>query len=121
MPKASLFVLLGVVAGILGGLIGVGGGVIIVPCLVFIFGMSQHQAQGTTLALLVPPIGLLAAYNYYQRGYVDLKVAALICLGFVAGSYFGSKLAVSYSNTALQRIFGAAIMLIGLKMLWPKS
>jgi uncharacterized membrane protein len=73
--------LLGLIAGVLSGVNGIGGGVIIVPALVFIFGLSQHMAQGTTLALLVPPIGILAAWTYYREGYVDLKIAALICLG----------------------------------------
>jgi len=88
-----LYVLLGVAAGILSGLIGIGGGIIIIPALVFIAGMSQHVAQGTTLALMVPPIGLLAAWAYYRAGYVDLKVAALICAGFFVGGFLGAKLA----------------------------
>lgn len=70
------YILLGLVAGILSGLIGIGGGIIIIPVLVFIFGFSQHMAQGTTLALLVPPIGILAALMYYKQGYVDVKVAS---------------------------------------------
>ena len=74
-----LLLLLGIIAGAISGLIGIGGGVIIVPALVYLFGLSQHQAQGTTLALLVPPIGLLAAWTYYRQGYVDLKMAAWIC------------------------------------------
>ncbi len=88
-----LFVLLGLVAGGFSGLIGVGGGVIIVPALVFLFGLTQHAAQGTTLALLVPPIGLLAAWTYYQEGYVDIHIAALICLGFLVGGLLGAKFA----------------------------
>ena len=79
------FIFLGVVAGTLSGLIGIGGGVIIVPALVFLFGLSQQTAQGTTIALMIPPIGLLAACTYYQKGFVDVKIAALVCLGFVVG------------------------------------
>jgi hypothetical protein len=101
-------VLLGLVAGAFGGLIGVGGGVIIVPALVFLFGLSQHQAQGTTLALLIPPIGLLAAWTYYQEGYVDIHIAALICLGFFAGGLLGAKVANHLSNVALERVFAWA-------------
>jgi len=67
------------------GLIGIGGGIVIVPALVFLFGMSQHLAQGTTLALLVPPVGILAALTYYNQGYVDLKAAGLICAGLLRG------------------------------------
>jgi uncharacterized membrane protein YfcA len=79
MTNILLYLLLGLVAGSFSGLIGIGGGTIIVPALVFLFGLSQHQAQGTTLALLVPPIGFLAAWTYYKQGYVDLRIAALIC------------------------------------------
>lgn len=91
-----------------------------VPTLVLFFGMSQHLAQGTTLALLVPPIGILAAWQYYREGYVDLHVAGLICLGFVIGGLAGAKMATSLSNTVLERIFGAALLLISLKMIFAK-
>lgn len=111
------FVLLGGVAGMLSGLLGIGGGVMLVPCLVFLFGMSEHLAQGTTLALMVPPIGLAAAYTYYKQGYVDLKIAALICLGFATGGWFGAKLATSLSNAVLAHIFAGALILIAMKML----
>ncbi|MBI4643471.1 MAG: sulfite exporter TauE/SafE family protein [Deltaproteobacteria bacterium] len=114
------FVLLGLVAGAFSGLIGVGGGVIIVPALVFLFGLSQHQAQGTTLALLIPPIGLLAAWTYYKEGYVDVHIAALICLGFFVGGLLGAKLANHLSNVALERVFGVAMLLISLKMIFAK-
>ncbi|MDP3181705.1 MAG: sulfite exporter TauE/SafE family protein [Desulfobaccales bacterium] len=115
-----LFVLLGLVAGAFSGLIGVGGGVIIVPALVFLFGLSQHAAQGTTPALLVPPIGLLAAWTYYQEGYVDIHIAALICIGFLAGGLLGAKFANHLSNLALERVFGVAMLLISLKMIFAK-
>jgi hypothetical protein len=94
----SLLFLLGIIAGSLSGLIGIGGGVIIVPALIFLFGLSQHQAQGTTLALLVPPIGILGAWVYYKQGYVDLRIAAVICIGFFLGSMFGAKLATSFAK-----------------------
>jgi len=115
-----LYVLLGLIAGAFSGLIGVGGGVIIVPALVFLFGLSQHAAQGTTLALLVPPIGLLAAWTYYQEGYVDIHIAALICLGFLVGGLLGAKFANHLSNLALERVFGVAMLLISLKMIFGK-
>jgi hypothetical protein len=89
MGSWPLYVLLGLVAGVLSGIIGIGGGVIIVPVLVFLFGLSQHQAQGTTLALLVPPIGILAAWTYYKAGYVNLEIAAFVCVGFVLGGITG--------------------------------
>ena len=120
MPQVLGFLLLGLIAGVLSGLIGIGGGVFIVPCLVFIFGLSQQQAQGTTLALLVPPIGILAAWEYYSKGYVDIRIAGLICLGFVFGGLLGAKVAVGLSSQALRRVFGFAIIGIGLKMIFGK-
>jgi len=115
-----LYLLLGLIAGALSGLIGIGGGVIIVPALVLLFGLSQHQAQGTTLALLVPPIGILAAWTYYRQGYVDLRIAAFICLGFFLGALLGAKLATSLSSVVLERIFGVALLLIALKMIFVR-
>lgn len=118
MVHIFLFILLGITAGVLSGLIGIGGGVIIVPALLFIFGFSQHQAQGTTLALLVPPIGILAAWMYYRHGYVDLHAAAFICIGFLIGSFAGAKLATNIPNIVLERVFGIALLLIALKMIF---
>ncbi len=112
-----LYLLLGLLAGTLSGLIGIGGGVIIVPSLVFLFGFSQQEAQGTTLALLVPPIGILAAWTYYQQGYVNIKIASLICLGFVLGGLVGGKIATNIPTEVLEKIFGLALFLISLKML----
>lgn len=114
------YLALGLLAGVLSGLIGVGGGVFIVPALVFLFGMSQQLAQGTTLALLVPPIGLLAAWTYYKQGFVDVKAAGLICAGFVLGGLFGAKLAVGLSPKMLQRVFGTALFFVSLKMMFAK-
>ncbi len=120
MTNILLYLLLGLVAGFLSGMIGIGGGVLIVPVLVFGFGMSQHLAQGTTLALLVPPIGLLAAWIYYKQGYVDLKIATFICVGFFIGGLMGAKLATSLSNTVMEKVFGGAILAIALKMLFSR-
>ncbi|HHT9120718.1 MAG TPA: TSUP family transporter [Candidatus Hypogeohydataceae bacterium YC41] len=120
MTDILLYLLLGLVAGILSGLIGIGGGIIIVPALVLLFGLSQHKAQGTTLALMVPPIGILAAWTYYKQGYVDLQIAAFVCLGFFFGGLLGAKLATSLSNIALERIFGVALLIVALKMLFAR-
>jgi uncharacterized membrane protein YfcA len=120
MIKTMLFLLLGLFTGIISGFIGIGGGVVIIPALIFLFGFTQQQAQGTTLALLVPPIGLLAAYTYYTNGFVDIKVAAFICIGFFIGGFIGSKIAVNISNDILQKIFGAIIVIMGLYMLIKK-
>ncbi len=113
-----LYILLGAFAGALSGLIGIGGGVIIVPSLIFLFGFSQPEAQGTTLGLLVPPIGILAAWTYYQQGYVNLKVAALICLGFVLGGFLGAKLAIKLPSNILEKVFGIVLLSIALKMIF---
>jgi uncharacterized membrane protein YfcA len=120
MMVILFYLLLGLAAGTFSGLIGIGGGTIIVPALVFLFGLSQHQAQGTTLALLVPPIGLLAAWTYYKQGYVDLHIAAMICIGFFFGGLLGAKLANYLSNIVLERVFGIALLLIALKMIFAK-
>jgi uncharacterized membrane protein YfcA len=112
-----LLLLLGLAAGILSGLLGIGGGIIIIPCLVFIFGLSQHAAQGTTLALMVPPIGLLAALEYYKKGYVDLKMAGLICLGFFVGGLVGARLAGQIDATLLKRLFGVLLLITAIKMI----
>ncbi len=120
MMDNFLYLLLGLAAGTFSGLIGIGGGTIIVPALIFLFGLSQHQAQGTTLALLVPPIGFLAAWTYYKQGYVDLRIAALICVGFFFGGLLGAKFATRLSDIALERVFGVALLLISLKMIFSK-
>lgn len=110
-------IILGLVAGVFSGLVGVGGGVIIVPALVYLFGLTQQTAQGTTLALLVPPIGLLAAYTYYKQGFVDLRIAVIIAIGFIIGGFLGSKFAVKLPTETLTKIFAVSIILIGFKML----
>jgi uncharacterized protein len=109
---------LGVVAGCFSGLVGIGGGVIIVPALVLLFGFNEHTAQGTTLALLVPPIGILAALTYYQKGYVDIKTAIIVCLGFLIGGYIGGKVAVGLSEGILKRALGITLVALGVKMLF---
>ncbi len=120
MMNISLCLLIGLAAGILSGFTGLGGGIIILPAIVFLFGLSQHMAQGTTLAILVPPIGLLAAWTYYKSGYVDFKIAALICIGFFIGGLFGAKFAVALSDVVLKRIFGTVLFLISIKMIIGK-
>ncbi len=114
-------ILLGLIAGSFSGLIGIGGGVIIVPALIFLFGFSQLVAQGTTLALLVPPIGLLAALDYYKKGYVNLQAAILICIGFVIGGLLGSKFAINLPEQTLRRVFAAVIVVIGVRMFFFKG
>ena len=120
MTAIAPYIILGSVAGILSGLIGIGGGIVIIPALVLVFGFSQQMAQGTTLALLVPPIGLLAAIIYYRQGYVDLKAAAFICLGFILGSIVGAKFATGLSGVVLEKTFGVVLLAIAVKMIFFK-
>jgi len=120
MVQILLFVLLGLFAGTLGGMVGIGGGVVIVPALVFLFGFTQHKAQGTTLALLVPPIGILAAWTYYKQGFVDLKAAAFIVLGFFVGGLLGAQIATHLSSPVLTKVFGVFLLLISIKMIFTK-
>ncbi len=120
MLNIFLYIILGLFAGTFSGLIGIGGGIIIIPVLIFFFGFTQHQAQGTTLALLIPPIGLLAAYTYFKNGYVNFKVAIFVCIGFFIGGLIGSKIAVNLSNEILQKIFGGALLIIGIYMILKK-
>jgi uncharacterized protein len=116
----AVYLLFGVIAGVLSGLLGLGGGVFIIPALVFLMGFTQQMAQGTTLAMMIPPIGLLAAWAYYNNGNVNLKAAALMCVGFFVGGFFGAKLATSLSGVTLSRIFGVAMLLISFKFIFAK-
>lgn len=111
-----LIAAVGMVAGVLAGLLGIGGAIVVVPILVYAFGMTQQQAQGTSSAFLVLPIGLLGTLVYYQRGLVNVRWALLLALGFFFGSYFGARLATSLSNDMLQRIFGILLIAIGIRM-----
>lgn len=113
-----LAVLIGLGTGIAGGLLGIGGGIIMIPALVLLLGFNQHQALGTTLAAMIPPIGFFAAYEYYKNGHVNVPVAALIALGFIVGGFFGARIAVSIDAELLKRIFGAILLLISLKFLF---
>lgn len=121
MKDIGIYLILGCAAGVLSGLIGIGGGIILIPALVYILGFSQHLAEGTTLAAMVPPIGILAAYVYYQNGNVDLKTAGFISVGFLLGGFLGARLAQNFSSETLQKIFAVILILIGVKMLWPKG
>ena len=121
MMNNILYLLLGLFAGVLSGLIGIGGGTIIVPALIYLFGLTQHQAQGTTLALLIPPIGLLAAWTYYKNGYVNITIAIFICFGFFIGGLVGAKVAVGLSNEILRKVFGFVLLLIALYVIFWKG
>lgn len=113
-----ILLLIGLAAGMLSGLVGVGGGIIIVPCLVYFLGFSQKMAQGTSLGILLLPIGILGVMQFYKQGYIDIRVVAIISLAFLAGSYFGSKWALSLSQDTIKKMFAVMMLLISLKMLF---
>jgi len=113
-----LLVVVGLLAGILSGLVGLGGGVIIVPVLVFLLGFSQHQATGTSLGILLLPAGIFAVINYYQKGLIDVRVVLLIFVGFLAGGWLGSKISLSVNETVLKKIFAVVLLLIAGKVLF---
>lgn len=114
--------IIGLCAGVLSGMVGVGGGLIIVPALVFFLGISQHTAQGTSLGLLLLPAGILAVMNYYKAGHVDLKVVGLLALGFIAGSYFGSKWSLALPQETVRKIFAIFLFYTAFKMIgWEKA
>jgi uncharacterized membrane protein YfcA len=106
--------------GIIGGLFGVGGGEIFIPLLIYLFGFSQHQAQGTSLAVLLPPIGLLAALRYYRAGHVDFAVAGLLALGFFFGASIGAIIATRIERHVLRKAFGALLFLVSLHMMFGR-
>ncbi|MBI1289400.1 MAG: TSUP family transporter [Flavobacteriales bacterium] len=115
-----VLLLIGVAAGFASGFVGVGGGIIIVPALVFFLGYSQHMAQGTSLALMLPPIGLLGFYNYYKSGNANISAALLIAAAFVIGAYFGSKVSLSLDQSIVKKVFGGVMMLAAAKLLFSK-
>jgi uncharacterized membrane protein YfcA len=115
-----LYLLLGLVVGMLSGVVGIGGGILIVPALVYLFHMSQHKAQGTSLGALLAPIGALAFWEYYKAGNTDIKAAFLIALGFLVGGYFGGLWAQHLPEVALRRIFGTLITIIGIRLLFGR-
>ncbi|WP_309610138.1 sulfite exporter TauE/SafE family protein [Flavobacterium sp.] len=113
-------IVIGLLAGMLSGLVGVGGGIIMVPLLILFLGFSQHQAQGTSLTVLVVPVTALAVFNYYKQGYINWKYALVIAMFFVIGGYFGSKLAVSLDQKMLKKVFSVVLIIVGAKLLLEK-
>ncbi|BAY28061.1 hypothetical protein NIES2100_78900 [Calothrix sp. NIES-2100] len=118
MNHIVLCLILGLVAGMISGMTGIGGGIIILPALMFLLGFSQHLAQGTTLAVLVPPVDLLAAWTYYKQGDVDIKVATILCLGFILGSWLGAKIGISLPNEILNKAFALLLLLSAMRILF---
>ena len=111
-----LYILVGLLSGALSGAFGIGGGTIMVPALVLLFGMTQHQAQGTSLAVMLPPVFILAVWRYYQEGHVHVQTATFIALGFIFGALLGAHLIQNIPDAGLKRAFGIFLVLVGLKM-----
>ncbi|MDP8267046.1 MAG: sulfite exporter TauE/SafE family protein [Candidatus Aceula meridiana] len=115
-----LYMTVGLVGGVFSGIFGIGGGAIMIPALVYMFGLTQHQAQGTCLAILLPPIGILAVLRYYQEGHVNWTMAMFIALGFVFGAYFGADWIQAVPGPQLKKVFGGFLLVLGLKMIFLK-
>jgi hypothetical protein len=115
-----LLIMIGLLAGVLSGVIGIGGGIVMVPLLVLLLGFTQHEAQGTSLAVMLPPVTLLAVLNYYKAGHVNWKYAIIISATFIIGGYLGSKLAVNIDQKILKKIFGGIMLLVAFKMIFGK-
>ena len=111
-------IIIGVAAGMLSGLVGVGGGIIIVPALVLLLHFSQKDAQGTSLGILLLPVGILAVMQYYKQGHVDIKIVGLVSIGFVIGGLMGSKLALTLSDDVVKKVFAIFMLLMACKMLF---
>jgi uncharacterized membrane protein YfcA len=112
-----ILIIIGLAAGMLSGLVGVGGGIIVVPALIYFLGFTQYQAQGTSLGLLLLPVGILAVLNYYHKGYIDIRVIGIMAVAFVFGGWFGSRLAVSIPELTVRRIFAVLLFYTAFKML----
>lgn len=122
MDLSTIFVLviIGLLAGVLSGVVGIGGGLIMIPLMMLLLGMDQLSAQGTSLAVMLPPIGILAAYNYYQTGNLKVNYAVIIASTFVLGGYFGSKLALQVHPQTLRKIFSIIMLIASVKMFFSK-
>ncbi|MBL7966418.1 MAG: sulfite exporter TauE/SafE family protein [Prolixibacteraceae bacterium] len=120
VTQVLILILIGLVAGIFSGSLGVGGAIIVIPSLIFFLGLTQHQAQGTSLAFMIPPVTLLAVINYWKQGYVNWKYAVVLAVMFFIGAYIGSMISVSIPEKILKKIFGALLLFVAAKMIFSK-
>jgi uncharacterized membrane protein YfcA len=120
LAQALILIITGLLAGFVGGTLGVGGGIIMVPVMVFFLGMTQHEAQGTSLATMLAPIGILAVLTYSKSGQVNYRYAIVLAATFILGSWLGSKLSVNLPDKMLKQIFGGLMLLVGVKMILGK-
>lgn len=116
-----ILILIGLMAGVFGGIFGVGGAIVMIPALVYFLGVDQHTAQGTSLAVMLPPIGLFAAYNYYKAGQVNIWYAVIIAITFMIGGYFGSKIALILPENVMKKVFGIFLILVALRLIFSKE
>lgn len=115
-----IIIVIGIITGVMAGMLGIGGAIIMIPALIFFLGFSQQMAQGTSLAVMLPPIGIFATYNYWKAGQVDLKIALILAVTFIVGSYFGSKFALQIPQATLKKVFGVLLLLVAARMLFWK-
>ncbi|MBK8500499.1 MAG: sulfite exporter TauE/SafE family protein [Flavobacteriales bacterium] len=120
LQTIGMLVIVGLLAGILSGFVGVGGGIIMVPALIWLLHYNQHQAQGTSLAVLMLPVVFLAVRNYWKEGMIDWKVVGVIALAFIAGGYFGSKGALALPADTVKRVFGVVMLFVAIKLILGK-
>jgi len=115
-----ILVVIGIITGVMAGMLGIGGAIIMIPALVYLLGISQQSAQGTSIAVMLPPVGILAAFNYYKAGHVNIKWALILAVFFLVGSYFGSRMALNMPQALLKKIFGILLLLVAARMLLSK-
>jgi uncharacterized protein len=118
---ALILIVIGLMAGVFGGIFGVGGAIVMIPAMVYFLGVDQHTAQGTSLAVMLPPIGLFAAYNYYKAGQVNIWYAVIIAISFMIGGYFGSKIALNLPEQLMKKVFEVFLILTALKLMFSKQ
>jgi len=116
-----ILLLIGLVAGFASGMVGIGGGIIIVPALVYFLALSQHQAQGISIGMLLMPVGFMAAFNYYKSGNLNFQYSIIIGLTFIVGAYLGSKVSLQVDEVLMKRIFGVFILLMAIKLIFSKA
>ena len=120
VTQAIILILIGLIAGIFSGSLGVGGAIVVIPSLIFFLGLTQHEAQGTSLAFMIPPVTLLAVLNYSKQGYVNWKYAVVLAVMFFIGAYIGSVISVNMPEKVLKKLFGALLLFVAAKMIFSK-
>ncbi|WP_167613108.1 sulfite exporter TauE/SafE family protein [Maribellus sediminis] len=120
VSQLIILIIIGLVSGLLSGIFGIGGAIIVIPALIFIVGLTQHEAQGTSLAFMIPPVGILAAWNYWKAGYVNWKFALVLALTFVVGAYLGSQFSLNIPDRTLRRLFGVLMIVMAVKLIFSK-